>query len=136
MLVAADSAAGAVKSIWGPLVLPNGRSAFPVYRDLGVQDLQYQLSWRATATRRAQHPRDPRDPAYHWPVAVTQAVRLAHRNGMSASLMLIETPAWANGARSHAWAPTRAKDFADFAAAASRHYPSVRRWMIWGEPVR
>src|SRR4051812_1891395 len=136
MLLVAASSAAAVKSIWGPLRLPNGSSAFPVYRDLGVQDLQYQLGGRPPPPRRPRHPRDPRDPAYHWPPSVTQAVKLARRSGMTASLMLINTPSWANGGRSHAWAPTRATDFADFAAAASRRYPSVRRWMIWGEPVR
>jgi hypothetical protein len=28
----------------------------------------------------------------------------------------------------------QASAYADFVAAASRRYPSVRRWMIWGEP--
>jgi hypothetical protein len=130
------ASAGAVKSIWGPTVLPNGHSAFPVYRDLGVQDLQYQLHWWTAAPTRPAHPRDPDDPAYHWPVAVTRAVAGARKNGMTVSLMIIGSPPWANGGRAHAWAPTSKQDFADFAEAASRRYPSVKRWMIWGEPNR
>jgi hypothetical protein len=50
--------------------------------------------------------------------------------------MLIGTPSWANGGRSSEWAPDNPRDFADFAVAASRHYPGVHRWMIWGEPNR
>ena len=135
-LASAAPASGAVKSIWGPVALPNGRSAFPVYRNLGVQDLQYQLHWWTAAPTRPAHPRDPRDPAYHWPASVTRAVSGARKNGMTATLMLIGSPPWANGGRAHAWAPNNAQDFADFAEAASRRYPSVKRWMIWGEPNR
>ena len=32
-----------VKSIWGPLTLPDGSSAFPVYQRLGVEVRQHQL---------------------------------------------------------------------------------------------
>jgi hypothetical protein len=133
---ATSASATAVKSIWGPVVLPDGRSAFPVYRDLGAQDLQFQLRWNDTATRRPKHARDPDDPAYVWPARVTTAVQGARRNGMTVSLMLVGTPGWANGGRDQRWAPTNPKDFADFAASAARRYPSVHRWMIWGEPDR
>jgi hypothetical protein len=50
--------------------------------------------------------------------------------------MLIGSPRWANGGRDWNWAPTNARDFADFAYAASRRYPGVRLWMVWGEPSR
>jgi hypothetical protein len=136
LLLAAPASAGAVKSIWGPTVLPNGRSAFPVYRDLGAQDLQYQLHWWTAAPTRPANPRDPHDPAYRWPSAVTRAVAGARRNGMTVSLMIIGSPRWANGGHAHEWAPKDKRDFADFAEAASRRYPSVKRWMIWGEPDR
>ena len=43
-------------------------------------------------------------------------------------------PGWANGGRSPIWAPKNPKDFADFLFAASKRYPTIRRWMIWGEP--
>jgi hypothetical protein len=52
------------------------------------------------------------------------------------SLLLTGAPGWANGGRSSEWAPRRASDFADFAAAAARRYPAVRHWMIWGEPSK
>ncbi len=34
------------------------------------------------------------------------------------------------------WAPTNPKDFADFAYAAAKRFPSVHRWLVWGEPSR
>src|SRR5205085_2138319 len=43
-------------------------------------------------------------------------------------------PAWANGGQDRAGPPSNPKNFADFAYAASKKYPSVRLWMIWGEP--
>jgi len=45
------------------------------------------------------------------------------------------SPEWSNGGRSEIWRP-RPQAFADFLAAAARRYPTVRRWMIWGEPNR
>jgi hypothetical protein len=51
-------------------------------------------------------------------------------------VLVTHSPGWANGGRGHLWAPVRPTDFADFLTAASRRYPSVRRWMIWGEPNR
>jgi len=46
-----------------------------------------------------------------------------------------KSPGWSNGGRSELHAP-EPRDFATFIAAASRRYPSVKRWMIWGEPNR
>ena len=46
------------------------------------------------------------------------------------------TPAWANGGRDPSWAPDSDADFADYAAAASRRYPAVRYWMVWGETTQ
>jgi hypothetical protein len=45
------------------------------------------------------------------------------------------SPPWANGGRGALWAPNPT-EFAQFLTAASRRYPTVRRWMIWGEPNR
>ena len=50
--------------------------------------------------------------------------------------MLHGSPRWANGGRPPEYAPARSRDFADFARAAARRYPAVRRWMVWGEPSR
>ncbi len=48
--------------------------------------------------------------------------------------MVKSTPDWANGGQGVLVAPNDPKDYADFMFAASRRYPSVKRWMIWGEP--
>ena len=32
--------------------------------------------------------------------------------------------------------PSNPADYADFLVAAARRYPSVRFWIIWGEPTR
>ena len=39
------SAVGAEKAIWGPLTMPDGSNAFPLYRRLGVDTFQIQLSF-------------------------------------------------------------------------------------------
>jgi hypothetical protein len=67
---------------------------------------------------------------------VTRAVSQAKRAQVRVALELIRTPSWANGGRPDNWAPRRERDFADFAIAAARRYPSVHLWMIWGEPSR
>jgi hypothetical protein len=126
----------AVKAIWGPTTLPDGSSAFPVYKELGVKVLQHQLSWRAVATTRPANPQDPNDPAYVWPADLDQAVAEGDHNGIRSLIMVKRTPDWANGNRGEQWVPTRLRDYADFMVAAARHYYSVRYWMVWGEPTR
>ena len=83
-----------------------------------------------------RHPRDPNDPAYRWPAEVTRSVAEAKKYGMQVALMLIFAPRWANGNKPPKWATFKRRDFDDFAVAASRRYPSVHLWMIWGEPSR
>ncbi len=130
------AAAGASeKAIWGPVTLPNGNSAFPTYQDLGVDTVQFQLNWRATAAERPADPANPADPAYAWPKDVDSAVAQAGPSGINVALLVSGSPGWANGGQSALHAPDPA-DYATFIAAASRRYPSVRRWMIWGEPNR
>ena len=50
--------------------------------------------------------------------------------------MVKRTPDWANGNRGEQWVPTRLRDYSDFLVAVARHYPTVRHWMVWGEPTR
>ncbi len=126
----------ALKMIWGPNTLPNGSSAFPVYRKLGVDVLQAQLSWRATATARPTSPTDPNDPAYHWPAALDTTVAQAKRSHIAVAIMVRETPNWANGGRGSAQVPNDDADYANFLKAATLRYPTVHHWMIWGEPTR
>lgn len=129
------SSAAAEKAIWGPLDLPDGRPAFPVYDGLGVDTFQIQLRWPATARNRPARPTDPRDPAYRWPPALDRAVAEAAARRIRLAVLVRGSPAWANGGRSEIHAPDP-QAFADFMSAASRRYPSVRRWMVWGEPNR
>ncbi len=126
----------ALKMIWGPLSMPDGSSAFPIYHRLGVQVLELQLSWAATAFERPANPGNPADPAYVWPAAMDRAVTEAARYGIGLAVMVKETPGWANGGQKPSWAPDDPADYAAFLQAASRRYPSIRDWMIWGEVTR
>ena len=132
MLPSPSSAAQ--KSIWGPTRLLDGSSAFPLYRDLGVDNLQMNLSWSAVAPSKPANPTDPADPAYRWPEGIDFALAQARDHGISVALLVTTAPGWANGGRTAEWAPNNPQDFADFVTAASRRYPAVRIWMIWGEP--
>jgi hypothetical protein len=136
LAVAAAPADAALKAIWGPNLLPDGRSAFPTYEQLGVDVLERQLVWHDVASRRPERPRDPADPAYRWPAELDAAVTESAGFGIRMALMVRGTPTWANGGRSAAHVPRDAGDYADFLVAAARRYPTVRHWMIWGEPTR
>lgn len=131
----ADARYSRKKAIWGPTQV-DGVSQFPIYRELGVGIYQFALGWDQVAPTRPRRPSDPRDAAYRWPEEVDFAIREGRRHGIRVSLMLIGAPPWANGGRSSEWAPRRPSDFAAFARAASRRYPRVRLWQIWGEPSR
>jgi hypothetical protein len=131
----ADAAPSRKKSIWGPATV-DGRSQFPIYRDLGVGIWQNGLSWSSVAPSRPAHPRDPLDPAYQWPLELDDAIAQGRRVGIQTSLLVSQAPRWASGHRDPRWAPRKPGDFADFVYAASARYPSVRHWMIWGEPTR
>jgi hypothetical protein len=121
--------------MWGPSTR-NGNSLFPVYRELGVNLYEDDLRWNTIASRRPRNPRNPRDPAYVWPSDVTRAISEAKRYGMQVAVQIIGAPRWANGRKPPQWATFDPQSFADFAIAASRRYPSVHLWMIWGEPSR
>ena len=101
--------------------------------DLGVSVVRYTLPWSEIATQRPEDARSPRDPAYDWSRsdAVLRALR---HNGILPLVTLLGTPAWANGGRKPNVAPTSGKAFGDFAYAAAKRYPWVRRWLIWSEP--
>jgi hypothetical protein len=123
------------KAIWGPVRI-DGRSQFPLYRDLGVGIFQIFLRWNHVATARPVQPDNPADPAYRWPAEIDDAVAQARRNRMRVSVLIMGTPRWANGDRSFRWVPHDPRDFAAFATAAARRYPGVGLWQIWGEPTR
>src|SRR4051812_5199677 len=54
------------KAIWGPAER-DGKSQFPIYKDLGVGIYQRSVSWADTAPTKPANPTDPADPAYQWP---------------------------------------------------------------------
>jgi hypothetical protein len=133
--LAPPGAPAAEKAIWGQPELPGGGSPFPVYRRLGVDTLQIQLRFSRVASTRPANATDPDDPAYRWPELLDAQVREAVRYDINPALLVTSSPAWANGGRPANHAPSP-RAFADFLTAASRRYPAVRRWMIWGEPNR
>jgi hypothetical protein len=99
---------------------------------LGVRVVRYTLRWDQIAPSQPTLPTDPTDAAYTWSSDdVLDALR-AH--GIGVVLQLVGTPAWANGHRASNYAPTSPSTFAAFASAAARHYPWVKRWLIWNEP--
>jgi hypothetical protein len=135
MLLAPASSQAFGKAIWGQ-VYRNGVNQFPLYHQLGVSIYQADLPWAEVAPARPRDPANPADPAYRWPVQVQQAVTQARRFHMRMLLQIMGAPAWANGRHASNWAPRKPADFAAFATAASRRYPTVHLWMIWGEPTR
>jgi hypothetical protein len=124
-----------LKGVWGPGVV-HGASRFPIYRDLGMGLYEDRLDWATIAAKRPRAASNPNDPAYRWPVEVTAALAEAQRYRMEVALQIIGAPGWANGGKPWSWAPANPHDYAAFAAAAARRYPSVHLWMIWGEPSR
>ena len=92
--------------------------------DLGVDIVRYTIDWREVEKRRGDRDWGAVDP-------ILNGLR-AH--GISAVVTIWGTPRWANGGRSANWAPTRAADFANFAAAAAKRYRHVKKWLIWNEP--
>jgi hypothetical protein len=129
------SARSAHKAIWGPFRV-EGVSQFPIYRDLGVDIYETGLNWANVAKARPLNPRDPSDPAYVWPAYMDYVVSEARSYGIRVAVNLTRAPAWANGGKAREWAPRRPQDFANFAAAASRRYPSIRYWLVWSEASR
>lgn len=136
MLCLPGHATAAEKAIWGPLTMPDGRSAFDIYREAGADTFQLQLRWSDVAGSRPSNATDPSDPAYRWPAAVDQALANGRRTGISVALLVTRTPGWANGGRASTHAANDSADFGNFLQAASKRYPAVRKWMIWGEPNR
>jgi hypothetical protein len=123
------------KAIWGPLDV-NGQSQFGVYADLGVGILEMNLDWASVAAVRPAIAHDPADPAYRWPTEIDEAVTQGGPQGITVALLVMGTPAWANGGRPPRFAPTNPADYAQFVEAAARRYPAVRHWIIWGEPTK
>ena len=91
---------------------------------IGVDLVRFTINWHQVEKRRGV-----RD----WGVAdaVLQGLRARQ---IPALVTLYGTPGWANGGRNASWAPTSGATFANFAAAAAKRYPYVKKWLIWNEP--
>jgi hypothetical protein len=100
---------------------------------LGVSVVRFTVRWNEVARTKPATPTDPTDSAYDWSTTdpVLDGLRTA---GIDVVLQLVGTPGWANGSRGTNYAPTTATTFRDFATAAAKQYPWVRRWLIWNEP--
>src|SRR5215207_9354683 len=106
LLAALKTPAGAAeKAIWGPVTLPDGSSAMPLYDELDIDTLQLALSWAQAAPQRPANPTDPADPAYRWPVEIAVAENEAAPRGIALALLVSATPGWANGGRAPIWTP-------------------------------
>jgi hypothetical protein len=136
VLLAVVQPAGAAtikKAIWGPATVSDFREH---YCPLGVGLFEYGVNWATVAPTRPANPEDPNDPAYQWPAEIDTAIVQGQACGIQVALMLIGSPPWANGGGPYNVPPTSDLSFAQFAVAASKRYPAVRHWMIWGEPNR
>jgi hypothetical protein len=128
----ARAAVSAHKLIWGPY----DEKAFQTYDDLGAGLYEITVNWSRIAPSRPAEPTNPNDPAYIWTPAVEEAIEHGERHGIQVVLEVTGAPGWANGGRPYRWAPKNPQDYADFVAAASKHWPQIHYWQIWGEPVR
>jgi hypothetical protein len=129
----ASAAAAPHKMFWASPDM-DGRDAFATLQTLGVDTYQTAINWAVIAPTKPADPENPSDPAYQWPAGMDETLAAAAAHKMDVAMMLVGTPGWANGDRGERYAPTSFQDFADFARAASRRYPQVKVWMIWGEP--
>ena len=129
------TAQGFSKAIWGP-VYQNGVNQFPIYHELGASIYEADLYWSEVAPTRPRDPTTPNDPAYQWPVEIQQALQSAAQYHIRVMLQIITAPGWANRGHAPNWAPVTPGDYAAFATAAAREYPSVHLWMVWGEASR
>jgi hypothetical protein len=102
-------------------------------QSLGVTTVRFGIHWDKVAPTRPARALAASDPAYRWTDvdAILQGLRA---RGIAPLVTLYGTAPWANGGRKPNVAPTSPSTFADFAYAAAKRYPFVRRWTIWNEP--
>jgi len=99
----------------------------------GVQIVRFNLRWNEIARAKPAQPADPADPAYDWE-AIDPVVKGLRAHGLQVVLGMVGTPAWANGGQASNYIPTNPRSFGDFASAAARQYPWVKKWLVWNEP--
>jgi hypothetical protein len=139
LALAPAAQARGTKAIWGPAKNAAdqpcpGCSLFPTYKQLGVDVYEFQIPWDQVAPTQPANPRDPADPAYQWGSLYDFIAAESAANGIAPAAQVHGTPPWANGGRDPIWHPDDPQDLADFMYAASLRFPSIKRWMVWGEP--
>lgn len=100
---------------------------------LGVSIVRYTIHWDQVAPTRPTRALASTDPAYKWGGA-DEVLNGLHARGIDALVTLYGSPRWANGGRNANAPPKSTKAFADFAYAAAKRYPFIRKWTIWNEP--
>jgi hypothetical protein len=100
---------------------------------LGVTIVRYTIHWDQVAPTQPTRALASNDPAYHWE-ATDEMLKALHARGIDVLVTLYGAPRWANGGRNPNAPPKSTKTFADFAYAAAKRYPFVRKWTIWNEP--
>jgi hypothetical protein len=100
-------------------------------RRLGVKIVRLSLRWDQVAPTRPASERNPSDPAYRWGQygVVLDALHAAR---IPVVLTLWGSPHWANGGHAANRLPTHG--FGNFAYAAAKRFPWIRKWTIWNEP--
>ena len=83
------------KAMWGPASI-NGKSQFPVYRDLGVGIYQMGVAWNDIAPTQPVDPTNPADPAYQWPASIQETLTEAKSDGMKCRIYDSGAPPWDN----------------------------------------
>lgn len=117
-------AAGADMQNWSAGTV--GR-ALDDYGALHARWIRHDFAWDAI---------EPQRGTYTW-AGFDQLVTAARSRGIDVIATITYTPAWANGGHSdHAYAPTAADEFGQFAGAvAGRYAPQgVHTYEIWNEP--
>ena len=104
-----------------------------VLQSLGVSIVRYSIHWDQVAPMRPARALASNDPAYRW-TAADAVLGGLHERGIEPLVTLYGSPAWANGGRKANAPPKSWRTFADFAYAAAKRYPFVRKWTIWNEP--
>ena len=123
------------KGMWGP-VRVNGASQFPVYRELGATVYNTGLNWRDVAVRRPTNPRDPREPAYRWPAGIRRRRRASRCLSCPAGDTRHGNANLGERGSAGQLGSVQSRRLRRLLVAAARRYPSVRFWIIWGEPTR
>ena len=125
------------KAIWGPLEMPDGSLRLPDLRRTRCRRLPDSAalgrrSPRAGPTTPATPPTRPTPGRRKW------MGRSAKRpiTGSRWRCWSRRRPGWANGGRAEIRAPDDVADYAVSWSPPRAAIPSVKRWMVWGEPNR